>query len=134
MHCYLARVIRRHSRSRRLPFVVSFSKALSVELQGTGVSVTTLSPGLTTSQFEERSGARDTVMFRLIPKMSAAAAAAAGYDAMMKPRRAVIPGLLAKLLAIAGELPPRWIALQVNRLLLSPWPRKNDRAAQPERV
>jgi hypothetical protein len=30
----------------------------------------------------------------------------------------VIPGLLPKLLAVAGELPPRAIALEVNRLLL----------------
>jgi hypothetical protein len=30
---------------------------------------------------------------------------------------AVIPGLLTKVLAFAGELPPRRIALEVNRVL-----------------
>ena len=102
-------------------FVVSFSKALAIELEGTGVSVTALSPGLTASRFEERSGASESVMFRWSPRMSAAAVAAAGYAGMMKGRKVVIPGLFPKLLAIAGELPPRWIALQVNRLLLLPW-------------
>jgi hypothetical protein len=29
----------------------------------------------------------------------------------------VIPGMIAKLLALAGELPPRRIALEINRLL-----------------
>ena len=30
----------------------------------------------------------------------------------------VVPGVVAKVLAFAGELPPRRIALEVNRLLL----------------
>jgi hypothetical protein len=37
---------------------------------------------------------------------------------MMRGRRAAIPGLVTKLLALAGELPPRAIALHVNRWLL----------------
>jgi hypothetical protein len=32
--------------------------------------------------------------------------------------RVVVPGFTTKLLAFAGELPPRRIALEVNRLLL----------------
>jgi hypothetical protein len=32
----------------------------------------------------------------------------------------VIPGLLTKTLALAGELPPRRIALEINRLLWNP--------------
>jgi hypothetical protein len=38
---------------------------------------------------------------------------------MMSGRRAVIPGLGTKLLAFAGELPPRAIAIEVNHWLLS---------------
>jgi hypothetical protein len=37
---------------------------------------------------------------------------------MLRGARVVIPGFLPKLLAIAGELPPRGIALEVNRFLL----------------
>jgi hypothetical protein len=33
---------------------------------------------------------------------------------------AVIPGLLTKLMSVAGELPPRRIALEVNRMLWTP--------------
>ena len=50
--------------------------------------------------------------------MSAAAVAQAGYRGMMRGKAVVIPGLAAKLLAFAGELPPRAIAATVNRFLL----------------
>jgi hypothetical protein len=38
---------------------------------------------------------------------------------MIRGRRVAIPGLVAKILAFAGELPPRILALQVNRWPLS---------------
>jgi len=99
-------------------YVLSFSKGLALELDGTGVSVTALCPGVTASSFEERAGASETVLYRLVPKTSAAAVAKAGYRAMMRGRRTVIPGVTAKILAFAGELPPRIVALFVNRWLL----------------
>jgi hypothetical protein len=37
---------------------------------------------------------------------------------MMRGSSVVIPGIVAKILAVAGELPPRRIALEVNRMLL----------------
>ena len=99
-------------------YVLSFSKALAVELEGTGVSVTTLSPGVTRSSFEDRSGANGTRLYRLMPQMSARSVAAAAYRTMERGGGVVIPGLVAKILAVAGELPPRSIALAVNRCLL----------------
>jgi short-subunit dehydrogenase len=103
-------------------FVLSFSKGLAVELEGSGVSVTTLSPGITASQFEERSGAGDAIAFRWLPKSSPAEVARAGYSAMKQQRREVIPGFIPKILALAGQLPPRWLGLQVNRWLLGATP------------
>ena len=99
-------------------YVLSFSKALAVELEGTGVSVTTLSPGVTRSAFEERSGANGTRLYRLMPQMSARSVAAAAYRTMERGGGVVIPGFFAKILAVAGELPPRSVALAVNRWLL----------------
>lgn len=99
-------------------YVVSFSKGLARELTGSGVRVTVLSPGLTESSFEERSGAADARIFRWMPKMTAAAVARAGYEGMKRGSTSVIPGLWAKIIAFAGELPPRRIALEVNRWLL----------------
>lgn len=99
-------------------FVLSFSKGLSRELQGTGVSVTALCPGPTRTLFDERAGSSETFLFKSGPVMSPGSVARAGYRGMMRGSRVVIPGLLAKLAAFAGELPPRRIALEVNRWLL----------------
>jgi short-subunit dehydrogenase len=96
------------------------TKGLARELDGSGVSVTALSPGLTKSSFERRAGAGETVLYRVVPQASARDVARAGYRAMMGGRRVAIPGVATKLLAFAGELPPRGIALEVNRWLLSP--------------
>ena len=101
-------------------FVLSFSKGLARELRGSGVSITVLCPGPTKTSFEATAGATDTALYKWMPSMSAAAVARAGYRGMMRGSGVVIPGVVAKLLAFAGELPPRWIALEVNRLLLRP--------------
>src|SRR5205823_11506546 len=60
-------------------YVLSFSKGLARELDGSGVSVTALSPGLTKSSFEEKSGASGTALYKLVPQMTAEAVARAGY-------------------------------------------------------
>jgi short-subunit dehydrogenase len=56
--------------------------------------------------------------------MTAAAVARAGYNGMKRQSMMVIPGLMTKVLALAGELPPRRIALEVNRLLWKPRPER----------
>ncbi|MGH7673227.1 MAG: SDR family NAD(P)-dependent oxidoreductase, partial [Gemmatimonadales bacterium] len=99
-------------------YVLAFSKGIAGELRGTGVSVTALCPGPTKTAFEARSGAGGTALYRWMRGPAAAAVARAGYHGLMRGRAVVIPGLIAKVLAFAGELPPRRIALEVNNLLL----------------
>lgn len=100
-------------------YVLAFSKGVARELRGSGVSVTALCPGPIRTGFEERAGMSHTGAYRWAPAVTAAAVARAGYRGLMRQRAVVLPGLFAKLLAFAGELPPRRIALEVNRLLLS---------------
>ncbi len=99
-------------------YVLSFTKGLAMELAGTGVSVTALCPGVTVSAFEERAGASQSNLYRRVPQTKPDAVAEAGYRAMMKGHLTIIPGFTAKLFAFSGELPPRVIALFVNRWLL----------------
>ena len=80
--------------------------------------MTALSPGPTQTSFEQNSGAHATRLYQRLPQMSAKAVAIAGYRGMMRGRRVVIPGITAKIVAFAGELPPRTIALEVNQFLL----------------
>jgi short-subunit dehydrogenase len=101
-------------------YVLSFSKGLALELRGSGVSVTALSPGPVETDFDNRARAGNNVLFKQLPKLSAAAVARAGYAGMKRGSMVVIPGLLTKLMALSGELPPRRIALEVNRALWTP--------------
>ena len=98
-------------------YVLSFSRGLAVELRGTGVTVTALCPGLTRTEFMKRSGATRTVLDKT-PSSSPKIVAQQGYEGLIRGRSVVIPGVLPKLLALAGELPPRRIALAVNERLL----------------
>jgi short-subunit dehydrogenase len=101
-------------------YVLSFSKGLALELQGTGVSVTVLAPGPVDTEFDDRARAGNNTLFKQLPKLSAAEVARAGYRGMMRGSMVVIPGLLSKLMALSGELPPRRVALEVNRVLWTP--------------
>jgi uncharacterized protein len=101
-------------------YVLSFSRGLAQELRGTGISVTVLSPGPTETAFDDRAGANLDVPYKRVSKMSAAAVAKAGYDGMWRQSREVIPGLMTKVLALAGEFTPRTIGLEVNRLIWEP--------------
>jgi len=99
-------------------YVLSFSKGLAAELRGTGVSVTALCPGPSPTGFEESAGAARTRLYRWVPSAGAPAVARAGHRALMRRSSVAVPGLTAKVFAFAGELPPRRIALEVNRFLL----------------
>jgi short-subunit dehydrogenase len=97
-------------------FVLSFNRALSVELKGSGVSTTALCPGPMNTEFPAKGGYSQTLLFRYFttdPTMNAKQ----GYQAMLQGKSAVVPGLVNKLFAIAGETPPRQIALLVGKFL-----------------
>lgn len=100
-------------------YVLALSRALSRELKGTGVTLTVVSPGPVKTAFGGRSGMDDTPVGKLVKPMDAKIVAEAAVRGLLAGRRAVVPGFLAKVLAFAGELPPRGIALEVNRYLFN---------------
>ena len=100
-------------------YVLALSRALSRELAGSGVTVTTVSPGPIATAFSARSGFSETRVGRWVKPMDAKTVAQAAVRGLLAGRRTVLPGILAKILAFAGELPPRMIALEVNRFLFS---------------
>jgi hypothetical protein len=101
-------------------FVLSFTRALARELRGSGVTATVLCPGTTRTEFDAASGAGRLRLFRWMPLSDARAVAEAGVEAMYAGRVAIVPGLINKVLAVAGEMPPRRISVEVNRFLLRP--------------
>ena len=103
-------------------YVLALTRGLRGELRGTGVSVTALCPGPAETGFADLSGVGRTRAYRWLPKVHPSVVARAAYRGTMAGRCYVIPGLLNKVNALLGELPPRGIAQAVLSFLLSTRP------------
>jgi short-subunit dehydrogenase len=73
-------------------FVHSFAEGIRVELKDTGVTVTSLMPGPTDTEFFSRADMADTRIGRSDSKDDADEVARQGYDALMKGRSSVVAG------------------------------------------
>ncbi|WP_149181920.1 SDR family oxidoreductase [Streptomyces sp. TRM49041] len=73
-------------------FLQSFTEALRDELKGTGVTVTSLLPGVTDTDFFRRAGLEDTLLGSRPAKDDPALVAAQGYAGLMRGRGSVIAG------------------------------------------
>lgn len=97
-------------------FVTSFSEAVHAELSGTGVSVTSLSPGPTRTEFFERSGtpslSKPDHIFMEPDDVARQAVAA-----MLAGKRTLIPGVTNKASALGGRFVPRSVLLPLMRKL-----------------
>lgn len=88
-------------------YVLSFSEALTRELKGSGVTVTTLCPGPTNTDFAKVSGLGHSLMHRMLPPSTSLDVAKAGYKAMLKGKSIEIPGIMNKLSALTPRFSPR---------------------------
>lgn len=96
-------------------FVLSFSEALANELRGTGITVTTLCPGPTTSEFQKRAQMEESKLVKGKKIMSSEEVAKIGYEGMKKGKTIVIPGFKNKVLTFLNRLVPRSFAVEVVR-------------------
>ena len=101
-------------------FVVSFSEAIANELHGTGVRVTAICPGPTTTNFGKRAGAEGSALFSKAMTMDAVTVARVGYEGMKKNKTVVVVGWKNKLLAATGRIAPRSLTANVARTLNEP--------------
>ena len=99
-------------------FVLSFSEALSNELETSGVSVTVLCPGATSTEFDTAAGSDWGEAYRKkIP--TAQAVAQFGYKALMAEKRLAIYGWTNRLIVILLRFIPRHFILKSARYWLS---------------
>jgi len=88
-------------------YVLSFSEALTRELKGSGISVTTLCPGPTDTSFATAAGLGKSLMHKMLPPATSMEVAKAGYKAMMKGKAIEIPGFMNKMSAMTPRFSPR---------------------------
>lgn len=87
-------------------YVLSFSYAMNHELKGTGVSITSLCPGITETEFHQVAGHEKTGFMKSF-SMTSRKVAEIGVNAMMKGKAKVIPGLSNKFNSFLMESMPR---------------------------
>lgn len=95
-------------------FVLSFSEALSVELKGTGVTVTALCPGPTSTDFEKNANMNHSTMFSKFKTATAEDVAKAGFNAAMKGKSVKYHGMITYGFNIISRCFPRGIARNLS--------------------
>ncbi len=95
-------------------FVLSFSEALAVELEKTGVSVTALCPGPTDTDFFTKAGMEGVVGFQKGNLMAPQDVAEAGYQGAMDRDLLVIPGAINKTLVDARRILSEYAQAKLN--------------------
>lgn len=109
-------------------FLASFAQGLREELRDTGVSVTTLMPGPTDTEFFDRAGMQDTKV-ATGDKDDPAQVAQQGFDALMKGDDHVVAGSLKnKVQAIAGKVAPDPVKAKMMRTMTEPGSAKDTDA------
>jgi uncharacterized protein len=95
-------------------YVLSFGRAIGYELRGTGVTVTTLCPGPTTSEFAQVANMQGVALLEgPMPVMSAAEVARQGYAALKAGRPQIITGLLNSMIAMSTRFTPTAVLLMI---------------------
>lgn len=99
-------------------YVDGFSRSLREELRGTGVTMTTLYPGVTATGFQRLANQQSINVFTNPDKMARAyEVAQAGYEAMMDGLASSKPGLSPKLIWLLSRiLPSSWLARGISRI------------------
>jgi short-subunit dehydrogenase len=99
-------------------YVLSFSEAIAEELEGTGVTVTALCPGATRTDFIAKAGMEDVGLFQG-QIMNAKTVAEAGYQALMKGKRVIVPGFGNQVTVLAPRFIPRRMVTRASKKLMS---------------
>ncbi len=97
-------------------YLLSFSEALAYELRGSGVSVTTLCPGATATNFQHVTYMGHTKLFT--STMDVKSVAREGYSGLMKNKTLVVCGFKNKFLIFLIRFFPRKLVTAVTRRVI----------------
>lgn len=101
-------------------YVLSFSEALAEETRGSGVTVTVLCPGPTTTGFVEQANLGGSALFNEQKPMEASKVATIGYRALQQGKVIAIPGLRNTLLVWLTRFTPRALVRRIVHYVQRP--------------
>lgn len=105
-------------------FIQSFAEALQDELRNTSVTVTSLMPGPTDTNFFHRAGLENSRMGRM-PKDDPTEVAKQGFEALMRgDRKVVAESLTTKIMGVANRFLPDSVKAAADRVLAEPLGRR----------
>jgi len=100
-------------------YVLSLSESLAEEMRGTGVTVTTLCPGITaTNMLKQAAGANDKLS--QLPSFlvgDVQQVADLAYAACLKGDAICVPGVINQAAMIASRGTPKWLVRRIGGLL-----------------
>jgi short-subunit dehydrogenase len=96
-------------------FVLSWSEALTIELEDAGVSVTALCPGATDTDFFPKADMVAVKAFQGSNVMAPQDVARVGYEGLMKGELFVVPGGMNKMLVAARRILPESTQARLNQ-------------------
>ncbi len=99
-------------------FVLSLSEAVNYELKGSGVSVTTICPGVTNTGFHDVAGTNDTLMARMLSRANPDEVALYGFNKMMRGKSLGIHGFMNKIMVFSIRLSSRSMVTALASKLL----------------
>lgn len=98
-------------------YVLSFSEAISNELEGTGVTVTALCPGPTESNFQAAANLDDSKLFKGKKLPSSKEVAIYGIDALLDGKVVAIHGVMNAIMAFSVRFTPRFLVRKLVRAI-----------------
>ena len=98
-------------------YVLSFSSALRAELSGTGVTVSTLCPGATKTEFAKKANMENTLLFKRFV-MEPQEVAGIAYREFMRNKKIIIPRLYNRMLVLSFPITPSKILEKIGISLL----------------
>jgi uncharacterized protein len=87
-------------------FVLSFTRALAYETMGTGVRVSALAPGATTTSMHAEAGAEHSRYVQLFPVMAPEDVARIGYRKFKRGKKIIVTGWFNRLSVLAQRFTP----------------------------
>jgi short-subunit dehydrogenase len=114
-------------------FLLSWSEALAVELEGTGVTVTALCPGPTDTDFFPKAHMENVRGFHQGQLMAPQEVARAGYEALMKGEIFIVPGSMNKAMVAARRVLPVATQARMNQKFYEELPPEQQKRQRGDR-